>query len=174
MDSGFERLFGLDAQLLFDVAIEFVLLMILYVCISRLFFKPVRQFLQERQKKIDADKAAADKENQEVSRLKGIYDDNLKEAHKEAEGYLSQSRKLALKKQEEIIAQARAEASAIMNRANQEISKEKALIKDDVKREMTSAAAAMAGRFVEVPDEFRQALLLEETLKEMENHTWQS
>lgn len=174
MDSGFERLFGLDAQLLFDVAVEFVLLMILYVCISKLFFKPVRQFLQERQKKIDADQAVADAENQEVIKLKAVYDEKLSEAHKEAEQYLSQSRKLAMKKQDEIIAQAYAEASAIREKANQEISEEKESAKDDVKREMAEVAAAMAGRFVDVPDGFRQALLLEETLKEMGNKTWQN
>lgn len=174
MDNGFERLFGLDAQLLFDVAVEFILLMILYICISKLFFKPVRQFLQDRQKKINADQEAADKDHQEAARLKEIYDGKLKEVRKEAESYQSRSRKLALKKQEEIIAQARAEASAIMDRADQDIRKEKALVKDDVKREMTHVASAMAGRFVNVPDEFRQALLLEETLKEMENQTWQN
>ena len=174
MDSGYERLFGLDPQLLFDVAVEFILLMLIYICLSKLFFKPVRKFLQERQKKIDDDQAVADEENQAIVELKKVYEGKLNEAHKEAEQYQSQSRKLALKKQEEIIDQARAEASAIMKKANEDILEEKAQIKDDVKLQMTNVAAAMAGHFVEPPDEFRRALLLEETLKEMGNQTWQS
>ena len=44
-----DRLFGLDVQLLFDAFVLFVVIMIMYAIMSRLFFKPVRAFLEQRQ-----------------------------------------------------------------------------------------------------------------------------
>ena len=43
-----DRLFGLDVQLLFDAFVLFVVIMIMYAIMSRLFFKPVRAFLEQR------------------------------------------------------------------------------------------------------------------------------
>lgn len=174
MNSGFERLFGLDIQLLFDVLIEFILLMILYVCISKLYFRPVRRFLLERQRRMDANQSSADAETKEALRLKKIYEARVAQAEKEGEEYLSKSRKQALKKQKEIIEEARENASVMIAAAEEEILKEKTAVSDAVKKEITRIAALMAGRYVDVPDKFRQALLLEETLKEMGNKTWQS
>lgn len=171
--SAFERLFGLDAQLIFDALIEFSLLMILYFSMTRLFFKPVRKFMEERQAKVDADQKAADDEQAQILELKKIYEDKLEEAHKEAGAFVSKSRKLALKEQEDIIAQAKLQASAIIDKANEEARQAKESIRDEVKTEMGAMAETMAGQFVDVPDKFRQALLLEETLKEMGDTTWQ-
>ena len=39
-----DRLFGLDVQLLFDAFVLFVVIMIMYAIMSRLFFKPVRPY----------------------------------------------------------------------------------------------------------------------------------
>lgn len=174
MNSGFERLFGLDVQLLFDVLIEFIMLMFLYVCISKLYFRPARRFLLERQKRVDAKRSSADAETKEALRLKKIYEARVMQAEKEGEDYLSKSRKSALEKQKEIMERTREKAAVIIDTAEEEILKEKAVVRESVKKEMTRIAALMAGRYVDVPDSFRQALLLEETLKEMGNKTWQS
>ena len=52
-----ERLFGLDVQLLFDMIIMFVFLMLLFVILTKLFFKPVRAFMEKRAQQIEGDKA---------------------------------------------------------------------------------------------------------------------
>ena len=173
MDGGFERLFGLDAQLLFDIIVEFILLMILYICISRLFFKPVRQYLQNRQAKIAADQEAADQDNEEAARLRAIYEEKRKEAQKEAEGYLVQSRKDVLDRKRMILDQAVKESSAIMSKAEMEVCQEKAAARDEVKKQIIDVASMMAEPYVDVPKPEHQIELLEETLKEMEKNIWQ-
>ena len=54
-----DRLFGLDVQLLFDAFVLFVVIMIMYAIMSRLFFKPVRAFLEQRKQAVAADRDEA-------------------------------------------------------------------------------------------------------------------
>ena len=86
-----DRLFGLDMQLLFDVCVVFVFIMLLYIIMSRLFFKPVRAFLEQRKAAIEADREAAKTDDEAAGRLRAEYEALLKEANKEAESLVSAS-----------------------------------------------------------------------------------
>lgn len=169
-----DRLFGLDMQLLFDVCVVFVFIMLLYIIMSRLFFKPVRVFLEQRKAAIEADREAAKTDDEAAGRLRAEYEALLKEANKEAESLVSASYKEALKKKEEIISDAKVQALAIIEQADKEAEIEMNRVKDDVKNQMTELASDIAGRFVTSKDPFREAMLLEETLKEMGGEAWQN
>lgn len=169
-----DRLFGLDVQLLFDAAVNVTFILILFFIMSRLFFKPVREFIEKRNAAIDADIKKASAENSQSEQLKAEYEMMLKEVHQEAESLMSSSRKEALKRQEEIIARAKREADAIMEQANREARLEKSRVRDEVKQEMASVASMLANQFVVSKDPFREALLLEETLKEMGDEAWRN
>ena len=168
------RLFGLDMQLLFDVCIVFVFIMLLFIIMSNLFFKPVRAFIEQRKALIAADVEAAKADEAAVVEVKAEYENMLKEAHKEAESLISASFKNTLKEQEEIISEAKLRALAMIEQADQEAETEKIRLRDDVKQQMAELASAIAGRFVTSSDPFREALLLEQTLKEMGGDTWQN
>ena len=48
-------------------------------------------------------------------------------------------------------------------------------VRDEMKQEMVQVASAMAGKFVEASmNKDKQAQLIDETLKEMGDETWQS
>ena len=164
------RLFGLDMQLLFDLCIVFVCIMLLFIIMSNLFFKPVRAFLEQRKAGIAADIEAAKADEAAVESIKAEYGALLKEA----ESLISTSFKNALKKQDEMISEAKEKAQAVIEQADREVEKDKAELHDDVKRQMTEIASVIAGKFVISGDPFREALLLEETLKEMGGDTWQN
>ena len=168
------RLFGLDMQLIFDLCIVFVCIMLLFIIMSNLFFKPVRAFLEQRKAGIAADIEAAKADEAAVESIKAEYEALLKEANKEAESLISTSFKNALKKQDEMISEAKEKAQAVIEQADREVEKDKAELHDDVKRQMTEIASVIAGKFVISGDPFREALLLEETLKEMGGDTWQN
>ena len=168
------RLFGLDMQLVFDALVMFVFIMLLYIIMSNLFFKPVRAFLEKRQEGIDKDNEEAALSQKKAQELKSIYEEKLKAVNKEAENLMSVSRRQALKRQEEIIADAKAKAAAILSRAEEEALEEKKQVKDDVKHEMSQIAGLLASGFVTSDDPFRQAMLVEEAIKEMGGDTWYS
>ena len=173
--AGVDRLFGLDLQLVADLAIELIAVFVLFTAMSNLLFNPAREFLKKRQEKIKGEMEFAAKEKEDAIALKAEYTAKLNDVQKEAEEILSETRKKALKKENEILDEAKAEATRIRYRATKEVELEKNKVKDEVKQEMISVASIMAGKFVAASmTEKQQAQLIEETLKEMGDKTWQN
>jgi F-type H+-transporting ATPase subunit b len=168
-----ERIFGLDAQFLADACILALAVFVLFVLLSYLVFNPARDLLRRRQEKIQNNLDSAEKEKKDAEALKREYNGKLANAEKESEEILSESRKKALKKEAEIVDEAKEEAARILKRAEREAELEKNKVRDDVKTEMVQVAAAMAGKFVTASlDETKQDQLIAETLQEMGDMTW--
>ena len=170
-----EFLFGLDAQLLFNTLLMIVSIFFLFLAMSYLLFNPVRKMLEDRQAKIasDIDTALADKE--EAAKMKAEYEAKLRDIDKEAEQILSEARRKALKNEAKIIDDAKREAASIMRRANEEAELSKKRVMDEAKQEMVAIASLMAAKVVAANiDTTIQDALVEETLKEMGESTWQS
>lgn len=170
-----ERLFNLDPQLLADTVLLMLAMLVMYTLLSYLLFNPARDFLKKRQERIknDIDTAQADKEQAKL--LKEDYDARIKNINKEADEILSQARQKALQNAEDIKAQANEEAARIIARALAQIELDKKKAADDMKKEMISIASLMAGKVVAASiDTSVQESLMEETLKEIGDDTWQS
>lgn len=170
-----ERLFGLDAQLLFDAGLLALNMLVLFTALSYFMFNPVKNMLEKRQERItnDRNQAIADKNDAEV--LKKEYEDKLKGIQKEAEEILGDARKRALKNEERIVGEAKEEAARIIAHAKSEAELEKKKAADDIKREIVKVATLMAGKVVAVSvDDKTQDALVEETLKEIGDNTWLS
>ena len=162
-------------QLLIDALKFAASVLVLFALGSYLLFNPVRKLLKDRQDGIkkDIDDAAADKES--AKELKDLYEGKLKEVDKEAEQILSEARQKALKNEARIIDEAKEEAARIIKRANEEAVLEKKRAMDEVKQEMITIASMMAAKAVAASiDTTIQDTLVEETLKEMGDSTWQS
>ena len=169
-----ERLFNLDAQLLFDACVMALSMLVMFTFLSYLLFKPVRKLLEDRKQRV-ADEQESAKNRKEAAVYKEEYEQKLKEIDKEAQAILSEARKKAMKTENEIVAEAKEEAARIITRANNEIELERKRALDDMKQEMISIASAMAGKVVAASiDTSVQDELIEETLKEMGEQTWLS
>jgi F-type H+-transporting ATPase subunit b len=170
-----DYIFGLDPQLLVDSAITILAMFALFLALSYLLFNPARDFLAKRQAHIKEQLDTAQKEKQDAIEFKAEYDTKLKAVDKEAEEILSETRKKAMKKENDIINEAKEEAARILDRANHEVELEKSKVKDEVKQEMISVATAMAGKIVASSlDDDKQSQLIADTLKEMGDETWLS
>ena len=125
--------------------------------------------------KIAQELAAAAGDMASASALKEEYEAKLKNVNKEAEDILEAARKKAKTRENEIIDEARAEASRIVERANREIELEKKKAIDDLKQDVVNIASLMAQKAVgNSIDIVIQNALIDETLKEMGESTWQS
>jgi len=170
-----ERLFNIDAQLLFDTVVMACSMLVLFTAMSYLFFNPVRDMLENRKKRVAEEQETAKKEKEEAIVYKEEYEQKLKEADKEAQEILSEARKKAMKNEEKIVAEAKEEAARIVDRARNEIELEKKRALDDMKQEMISIATMMAGKAVAASVDVNiQDSLIDETLKEMGEQTWLS
>ncbi len=173
--TGLDRLIGFDPQLLHDSILTGINIFILFFLLSYLLFNPVRDVLEKRKQKIAQELAAAAGDMASASALKEEYEAKLKNVNKEAEDILEAARKKAKTRENEIIDEARAEASRIVERANREIELEKKKAIDDLKQDVVNIASLMAQKAVgNSIDIVIQNALIDETLKEMGESTWQS
>lgn len=169
------RVFNLDLQLLVDAVILALAIFALFMALSYLLFNPAREMLRKRQEHIKGQLDAAANDKKEAAQYKLEYDEKIKAVNKESEAILSDARKKALKRETEMIGEAKQEASNIIGRANKEIELEKIKAKDEVKQEMIAIASLMAGKIAGASiDKGKQEELIEVTLKEMGDKTWQS
>ncbi len=172
---GLDRLIGFDAQLLFESFWTAINIFILFFGLSYLLFNPVRNVLEKRRQKIAGELAEAADDKKSAAAMKAEYEAKLKEVSKEADGILEEARRKAKIREAEIVEEARAEAARIIERAGREIELEKKKALDDMKQEIISIASVMAGKVVAASiDTTVQDALIDETLKEMGESTWQS
>ena len=169
------RLFDLDFQLFHDAALMIIAVVALFLIMSYFLFNPARAFLQKRQEKIRAELEDAKNNQEDAKALKAEYDEKLKNIDKEADSILADARKRALANENRIVAAAKEEAAAIIDRAREEAKLEKQKMADDVKKEIVAVAALMAGKVVASKvDVTIQDSLIDETLKEIGDSTWLS
>lgn len=170
-----DRLVDLDPQLLHDTILLAIAVFVLFMLMSYLLFNPVRKMLESRKEKIANDIAAAEEDKKDAAAVKAQYEDKLKNVEKEAEEILSEARRKGLKNEDRIVEEAREEAARIIQRANEEAALEKKRVLDEMKQEMIAIASMMAGKVVAASiDTTVQDTLVEETLKEIGESTWQS
>lgn len=168
-------MFNLDPQLIQDVVITAVNIFILFLAGSYLMFNPVRNFLNKRKEGIADDIEKAKTDMQDAQAMKAEYEAKLKEVDKEVEAILADARKRALAREEQIIEEAKTGAAYIIERAHNEVLLEKKGAADDMKKEMIALASALAGKVVSASiDTDIQASLVDETLREMGDDTWQN
>ena len=169
------RLFDLDFQLLADSALMIIAVFALFLVASYFLFNPVREMMKKRSDKIKDELDDAAKSQEDAADLKEEYENKLKDIDKEAEKILSDARRRALENENKIVANAKEEAAAIIERARTEAELEKQKAADDMKREMVVLASMMAGKVVKASiDTTVQESLINDTLKEIGESTWQS
>lgn len=171
----YDRMFGIDWQLLADSTLSIIAVFALFAIMSYFLFDPARKMLNDRKEKIRGELEEAKINMEEARRLREEYEAKLKVADKEAESILSEARSKGLANQSQIIAEAKEEAARIRERAQVEAQLEKQKLSDEVKKEIISVASVMAGKVVAASiDTTVQDQLIDETLKEMGENTWLS
>ncbi len=169
------RIFGLDAQVVFDAFIQMLAVGFLFFFLSYILWNPVRNMLKKRKEKIQNEMETAKEDMAKATVLKSEYEEKLQNADKDVDAILSEGRKKALARENRIVEDANEEAKKIRERAEHEIELEKSKVKDEVKHEMINVASAIAGKFVSKElKESEQAKLIDETLEEMGEDTWRS
>ena len=170
-----DRLIGFDPQLLHDAVLTGINIFILFFALSYLLFNPARDFLEKRRKKIADELEQAALDQKSAAEMKAEYDAKLKAVNKEADAILEEARRKAKRREAEILDEARAEAARIVERAGKEIELERKKALDEMKQEVIGIASMMAQKVVSASiDTTIQDTLVEETLKEMGDSTWQN
>ena len=170
-----ERLFNLDPQLLHDAVLLAISVFVMFLFLSYLLFNPAREFLKKREERVKDNIDSAEKAKADAEALRLDYEDKLRNIHKEENEILSAARKKALESEAKIIENAKAEAAAIIARADKQAELEMKKAQDDIKKEIIAVASMIAGKVVsEKIDIEIQDSLVDDTLKEIGEQTWQN
>ena len=123
-------------------------LLILYLFLKKILFKPMKDMIDQRQKEVDdMYKNAQDAETQ-AKEMKVSYEEKLSRANEESEEILKTALRRAQLKEEEILHDAQVEASRICERAEEQIALEKKRALSEVKDEVSGMAVEIAGAII--------------------------
>ena len=115
---------------------------------TKFLFKPVMKMIQDRQKEIDDMYASAGNAEEQAKLMEAEYRQKLTAAAETGEKIVKEAVARGQAREEEILRQANAEASAIMDKAAADIALEKKKAINDAKDEISGIAIAIAEKVV--------------------------
>ena len=142
---GFEELLGVNPwTALFTLANTVALFLVM----KKFLWVPVLKMIQERQQEIDSMYAEAGAAQNEAKALQAEYQNKLSVAAETSERMVKDAVARGQSREEEILRQANAEASAILEKASADIALEKKKAINEAKDEISVIAMAIAGKVV--------------------------
>lgn len=124
-------------------------LFIQMLLIKKFLFKPVRNILQKRQEKADADIREANAAKEEAAQMKADYEKNITKAKQKASDILTTAQKNASEQSEAIIREASEQAVAMKAKAEADIAQERRKAVNEIKDEIGGMAMEIAGKVIE-------------------------
>ena len=115
---------------------------------TKFLFKPVMKMIESRQKEIDDLYQDAGEAKEQAQAMQREYQQKLSDAHAASEQIVRDAVSRGQAREEEIIRQANAEASAMMDKAAADIALEKKKAINDAKDEIAGIALEIAGKVV--------------------------
>lgn len=124
-------------------------LLIVYLFLSKLLFKPIKNMIDSRQKEIDDMYSDAEASRASAAQSKAEYEEKLAAAGEEGEEILRRAVRRAELREEEILKEANEMAARTLERAEEQIELEKKRAINDVKDEVSSIAIDIAEAVIE-------------------------
>ena len=115
---------------------------------KKFLFGPVMQMIEDRQQEIDDMYQQADTAKNEAQALEAEYKQKLSVASETSERMVKEAVARGQKREEEILRQANAEVSAMLEKASADIAMEKKKAINDAKDEISDIAMAIAEKVV--------------------------
>ncbi len=124
-------------------------LLILYLFLKKLAFKPLKNMIDSRQKEIDDMYGEAEESRAAANEAKAEYEAKLQAANDESEEILKNAGRRAKLQEEKILAEANAEAARTIERAEEQIELEKKNAINSIKNEVSEMAISIASAVIE-------------------------
>ena len=163
----FENFVGVN---FWTMIIAWVNLLILYLVLKKLLFKPIKNMIDSRQKEIDDMYSDAESSKESAAALKAEYEERLAAAEEESEQMLRSAQRRAQLKEEEILREADEKAQRVLERAEEEIELEKKRAINEVKDEVSGIAIEIASAVIERDvDKSEHEAMIDDFIKNMGN-----
>lgn len=124
-------------------------LLILYLILKKLLFKPVKNMIDSRQKEVDDMYSDAENAKASAAEMKAEYEKKLESANEESEEIIKRATRKAILREEEILKAADEEARRSLERAKEQAELEKKRVLNEVKDEVSDIAIGIASAVIE-------------------------
>ena len=141
----FEALLGVNPWTALSALANFLFL---FFMLRKFLFKPVMKMIDDRQKEIDDLYKDAEDAKKDAQAKQQEYDRKLSAAQQTSEQLVREAVARGQSREEEILRQANAQASAMMDKAADDIAREKKKAVNDAKDEISVIALSIAGKVV--------------------------
>lgn len=132
-----------------ELIFTWVNLLILFLIMKKLLFKPIVNVMKERENEVHAMYENAENAKNEAQSLKEEYTKKLSSAREEASQIVKDAQGRANKEGDRIISDAAEKASAMLKKAENEIERERKAAVDEVKGSIASLAVDAAQKIIE-------------------------
>ena len=131
---------GLTKDLLADLLLNIISIIVLYLVVKKLAYKPVKKFLDARTEKIEAEKITASQTLSEATEMKEKYDELLKDCENAKADAIKEGIQKAKEESKEIIDSAREQAKTIVDKANRNVAQKEQEIIENSRDEIVNLA----------------------------------
>ena len=143
-------------------------LLVLYIFLKKLLFKPIKNMIDSRQKEIDDIYSDAEESRASAASLKAEYEEKIGRANEESEEILKKAVRKAQLREEEILAEANIKAARTLERATEPVELEKKRAINEVKNEVSNMAISIAAAVIERDvKEDEHKVLIDEFINQM-------
>lgn len=134
---------------LHNMIITAIVLLILYLLLKKLLYKPVSRFMKKRSDLIQAEIDDAKSMKEEAKFIKENQEKIINEAHMESKRIIEDAKKISDEIKDNIILEAKKEAKEIIRKAEKEAEKQKAEALEDMKNQSVDLAVLIASKVME-------------------------
>ncbi|MBO5852730.1 MAG: F0F1 ATP synthase subunit B [Clostridia bacterium] len=134
---------------LWQILISLANLVILFLLVKKLFYKPVKRILKEREDEINVHYFAAEQAESDALKSKAEYEEALSDAKAEADGIIKDAAEKAKRRSDTIIDEAEQKASRIVRQAEQDAVLEREKATDSIKREIIEVSSALSEKLIQ-------------------------
>lgn len=132
-----------------SVVMQLINTFIMFLILRHFLFKPVKEMIDKRQAQIRDSFDEAEKAVASAKAMEKEYEQKLSMAKSEAAQIVRDASRRAESRSDEILAQAKKEAKLVMDKAQNEIVREKQKAMHDIKNDITDIAAMIASKVIQ-------------------------
>jgi F-type H+-transporting ATPase subunit b len=155
---------GINLGYLISQIVNFTLLAVLLYFVA---YKPILRMLDERSARIKQGLADAEGASRRAAEMEQDFEKRLAEARKEGQEIIAQATQMSEKARQEILETARQEARAQVDKAKEEISRERELAMSELRQQVADLSLSISEKVIgETLDQQRQRELIAQFLEQ--------
>lgn len=157
---------GINLGFLVSQIVNFTLLAVLLYFVA---YKPVMRMLDERSARIKEGLEDAEKASRRAAEIEQEFEQRMAESRREGQEIIAQATQMSEKARQDILTKARDESKALIEKAKEEIIRERELAMSELRTQVAELSLSIAEKVVgESLDDTRQRRLIADFLEQTE------